>query len=501
MDFSGSMLDEWIDKLFPIGEDERRKDNEYCPCCKYVHRRHQHLPPWKLPQYYDIVELPCGCRDRRGCLARTIRKDDWNGKCPICITFRLFKEWTLDEWLDYLPTVQIESLQETDRECSICLTPYGQPVDLSKSQNASSSSRGRPEHPIRLRCEHVLGSRCIKKWLSPKSERGSEQNTCPICRKELFSAWPNPEDDDFEDDEFEEEGEYEEEEQEAQPENEDENWEAYHDRGEDYVFYEWVESDSEDEEDQYGKRVLWSTGWRRQVWSKGTYVPCSPPEHSRWDRALDTLVGCNTSEADSDPEDEEEEEEEEDEDKEDDEDEEENEEEEDEAHDGEEPDDQEPGDEENNAAEHDHEAHDHEDQGDGEHNHEEDALEEYYHEEPEGSDEEYQADDEEPEEDSEEYEEDDEALEEDELEHNPDVTAEEATPEETEEGTEQTTVPQAGPGQDSEADLEEIEPDPELRARAERLQRTRKRERDEEAEGDLGLHEGVTPRAQRQRLH
>lgn len=38
------------------------------------------------------------------------------------------------------------------------------------------------------RCNHVMGYDCISTWLSPASGEG--HNTCPYCRRELFSTPP-----------------------------------------------------------------------------------------------------------------------------------------------------------------------------------------------------------------------------------------------------------------------------------------------------------------------
>ena len=142
--------------------------------------------PTELPSYYEILELPCGCRDRRGCLNQRLRKDKFNGTCPICHKFKLFKKWTLDGWFDIrVKTVHIDYLSSwtSDLECSICLRPYTKAIDPKKSRKRSSSSVRIREKPIQLPCKHVLGYRCMRKWLSPTSEGGSQHNTCPMCRK------------------------------------------------------------------------------------------------------------------------------------------------------------------------------------------------------------------------------------------------------------------------------------------------------------------------------
>lgn len=62
------------------------------------------------------------------------------------------------------PTISIENFEKLEKcndvtDCSICFE--------NKKDN------------IKLNCEHIYCNRCIKKWLTEKS------NTCPTCRKEI----------------------------------------------------------------------------------------------------------------------------------------------------------------------------------------------------------------------------------------------------------------------------------------------------------------------------
>ncbi len=62
------------------------------------------------------------------------------------------------------PTVSIENFEKLEKcdnmtDCSICFE--------NKKDN------------IKLNCGHIYCNRCIKKWLTEKS------NTCPTCRKEI----------------------------------------------------------------------------------------------------------------------------------------------------------------------------------------------------------------------------------------------------------------------------------------------------------------------------
>lgn len=84
------------------------------------------------------------------------------------------------QFLHQLP----EAHDVTDEECRICLQKYvptNAPPPRIINRLISMVGRGDPgpiktEHPVRLPCQHVLGSECIKRWISP-TEGG--QNTCP----------------------------------------------------------------------------------------------------------------------------------------------------------------------------------------------------------------------------------------------------------------------------------------------------------------------------------
>ncbi len=78
------------------------------------------------------------------------------------------------ELLINLAPISETSLDE-GAECIICKVPFGtQPFEGC-----------RLEHPTRLTCpgSHIVGSECIKDWLSPGR---LSHNSCPYCRHELF---------------------------------------------------------------------------------------------------------------------------------------------------------------------------------------------------------------------------------------------------------------------------------------------------------------------------
>ncbi|KAF2113458.1 hypothetical protein BDV96DRAFT_648416 [Lophiotrema nucula] len=60
-----------------------------------------------------------------------------------------------------------------DQECPICYFPFNTPRKPYFSL---------PEHPVKLHCSHIFGSRCIDTWLSTSP-------TCPLCRSEYHDPY------------------------------------------------------------------------------------------------------------------------------------------------------------------------------------------------------------------------------------------------------------------------------------------------------------------------
>ncbi|KAI9794195.1 MAG: hypothetical protein M1816_006120 [Peltula sp. TS41687] len=71
-----------------------------------------------------------------------------------------------------LVKVEIETLDEEDRSCSICMEPFGEP----------EPTEGKIEYPVRMPCGHVYGLTCLKTWLK-------EHCTCPSCRRKVESEF------------------------------------------------------------------------------------------------------------------------------------------------------------------------------------------------------------------------------------------------------------------------------------------------------------------------
>lgn len=76
-----------------------------------------------------------------------------------------------------LPTMTPQDLPEDSRSCPICLENYGQ-----------ASSDQVAEEAVKLPCNHISGSRCLKLWLD-------DGNTCPHCRYQIFQRSNSPESD------------------------------------------------------------------------------------------------------------------------------------------------------------------------------------------------------------------------------------------------------------------------------------------------------------------
>ena len=99
----------------------------------------------------------------------------------------------LSEFLSQLPEVQDVT---DDEECPLCLQSY-----LPTTTPAPRMIQGflsmflrqepepiEPETAVRLPCHHVIGSKCIARWLSA----GEDRNTCPYCIKQLFPPTEHP---------------------------------------------------------------------------------------------------------------------------------------------------------------------------------------------------------------------------------------------------------------------------------------------------------------------
>ena len=84
-----------------------------------------------------------------------------------------------EAFLSDLLRVENSVQPNSSERCIICLTECG----------TLCPETGIVEWEIRLPCHHVVGSRCIAKWLGPTE---GANNRCPICRYVFFPAQPRP---------------------------------------------------------------------------------------------------------------------------------------------------------------------------------------------------------------------------------------------------------------------------------------------------------------------
>lgn len=75
----------------------------------------------------------------------------------------------------------VRSIAGSDPAFARLMIPFALPLQ------PSSFSRKKQADPRAPKCTHVFGSHCISTWLHPAK---NAQNTCPICRVELFEADP-----------------------------------------------------------------------------------------------------------------------------------------------------------------------------------------------------------------------------------------------------------------------------------------------------------------------
>merc|ERR1712226_1647114 len=100
--------------------------------------------------------------------------------------------------LDEIDRARAQALQGQYKaeSCPICLEPFCKETNTSPSEDDSSQEQnptiGSDGRPIKLlRCGHVFDESCWEEWV----ESGQGQvDKCPICKHDIGSAPPQPED-------------------------------------------------------------------------------------------------------------------------------------------------------------------------------------------------------------------------------------------------------------------------------------------------------------------
>ena len=95
--------------------------------------------------------------------------------CPAPIAF-----------LESLPSVDLAELTEDSRDCGIC-TQSMAPLGSCNDNMVKDVNDDVIEEAIRLPCSHVIGSKCLARWLHPLEP--ANNNTCPYCRAVCFPAY------------------------------------------------------------------------------------------------------------------------------------------------------------------------------------------------------------------------------------------------------------------------------------------------------------------------
>ncbi|KAG6986549.1 hypothetical protein G7Y79_00078g100030 [Physcia stellaris] len=81
----------------------------------------------------------------------------------------------IEQLINSLPGVPLDSLAEDDRSCGVCRGGYGELGNFLNNE---------PEEPARLPCGHHFGKSCITVVLSPKPT-GWAHTSCPLCRQPI----------------------------------------------------------------------------------------------------------------------------------------------------------------------------------------------------------------------------------------------------------------------------------------------------------------------------
>lgn len=87
-------------------------------------------------------------------------------------------------FIESLPNVGRGVLDKENQQCCLCREEYG----------TEPSTRGIIERPVKLPCDHIIGSECITLWLTTGGG-----NSCPMCRR-IFFPRQGPEDSQGEED-------------------------------------------------------------------------------------------------------------------------------------------------------------------------------------------------------------------------------------------------------------------------------------------------------------
>ena len=149
-----------------------------------------------------MLQLPCNCRCLKWCLESLLGPEARGEECPGC-GVRLLqweeKQDTLKQYLESLEVVDVMTMDEEDRCCSICHEEFAGvdavdtqqhevgAIETTQEGEALEIAERIEEHPVRVKpCNHIFGHDCLKTWLTPGPE-GGNSDSCPSCRGVIFS--------------------------------------------------------------------------------------------------------------------------------------------------------------------------------------------------------------------------------------------------------------------------------------------------------------------------
>ena len=101
-------------------------------------------------------------------------------------------------FVDGLALVRVSDLPAEERFCCICRTDYFHAHTVTTTEIYARMFPDRIDEesrekcvPVKLRCGHIVGDRCIRQWIESSLSRFLN-GRCPVCRTVIERAPPQP---------------------------------------------------------------------------------------------------------------------------------------------------------------------------------------------------------------------------------------------------------------------------------------------------------------------
>ena len=118
-----------------------------------------------------------GQRQRAEILQNVIGGDERAGNPSRGLGFDV-RDW-IDRHVANLPSPSnLTTSGSENAECMICQEPY--------NNTNSSTSFSHNETPVELRCKHIVGDTCIRRWFLNAMTGENGKASCPMCRTVFF---------------------------------------------------------------------------------------------------------------------------------------------------------------------------------------------------------------------------------------------------------------------------------------------------------------------------